>query len=46
MSVYPPPTENLPIFNKLVFQGVEYDGRYLKIEADTNLFMNGNDIEE
>lgn len=45
MSVYPPPTENLPIFNKLVFQGVEYDGRYLKIEADTNLFMNGNNID-
>jgi hypothetical protein len=45
MATYPPPTENLPIFNKVVFAGVEYDGRYLKIEADTNLFMNGGDID-
>jgi hypothetical protein len=41
---YPPPTENLPIFNRKVFTGVEYDGRYLKIDADTNLLMNGNNI--
>ena len=44
MATYPPPTEDLPIFNKNVFAGVEYDGRYLKIEADTNEFMNGNNI--
>jgi hypothetical protein len=41
---YPPPTENLPIFNRKVFTGVEYDGRYLKIDADTNLLMNANNI--
>ena len=45
MATYPPPTEDLPVFNKNVFAGVEYDGRYLKIEADTNLFMNGGDID-
>ena len=45
MATYPPPTEDLPIFNKNVFAGVEYDGRYLKIEADTNLYMNGGDID-
>lgn len=44
MSVYPPPSETLPIFNKNVFQSVEFDTRYLKINADTNLTMNGNDI--
>jgi hypothetical protein len=45
MATYPPPTEDLPVFNKNVFAGIEYDGRYLKIEADTNLYMNGGDID-
>jgi microcystin-dependent protein len=49
MSVYPPPTENLPIFNRVVFTSPvltegEADGRYLKLEAQSNEDMNNKGI--
>ena len=45
MSVYSPPSETLPIFNKNVFQSVAFDTRYLKISAQSNEIMNGYNID-
>jgi hypothetical protein len=44
MSVYPAPTENLPVFNRSVFKTNEFDTTYLKISAQSNEIMNGFNI--